>query len=261
MRKVIALLLCVVLLTAAAPAMAEGWFGYDLFNSYSIFFLEGWEVSSEMADMSMAQRQITRMETAGESFATVWVETFEGVQDAVRSNMEYLRSEHGVYDPSAGYFWVMQSLFSDESIYIEPLEKAGTINGRSIVYRMTEYLDAYVYEANYFNDYVDGVYIEFVAYKEEYDPEMAEGIWLQLLAGLSHVEDGVEYTFEEYVTPDVVITADSAKVRSEASLSGGLLVNATNGMAFPYVGEEGDWYIIDVNGQTGYVHKGVAVIQ
>lgn len=65
----------------------------------------------------------------------------------------------------------------------------------------------------------------------------------------------------EMNTEMVVITADSGKVRSEASISGGLIKTAYKGETFEFIREEGDWYIVDVNGRTGYIHKGVAAIQ
>lgn len=63
------------------------------------------------------------------------------------------------------------------------------------------------------------------------------------------------------MTKYVVITADSGKIRTEASISGGLLKTAYKGEAFPLQNESGDWYIVDVDGRTGYIHKGVAAIQ
>lgn len=59
----------------------------------------------------------------------------------------------------------------------------------------------------------------------------------------------------------VVITADSGKIRTEASISGGLIKTAYKGETFELIREEGDWYIVDVNGRTGYIHKGVSAIQ
>lgn len=68
---------------------------------------------------------------------------------------------------------------------------------------------------------------------------------------------------EAPVAPEktVVVTGDSAKIRAEASVSGGLVKTATKGETFPYVDETGDWYVIDVNGRTGYIHKGVSAIK
>lgn len=59
----------------------------------------------------------------------------------------------------------------------------------------------------------------------------------------------------------VAITADSGKIRTEASISGGLIKTAYKGETFELIREEGDWYVVDVNGRTGYIHKGVAAIQ
>ncbi len=59
----------------------------------------------------------------------------------------------------------------------------------------------------------------------------------------------------------VVVTADSAKVRGTESISGPLLKTAAQGEAFPYVGETSDWYIVTINGQRGYIHKGVSTLQ
>lgn len=59
----------------------------------------------------------------------------------------------------------------------------------------------------------------------------------------------------------VVITAESGKIRTEASISGGLIKTAYKGETFELIREEGDWYVVDVNGRTGYIHQGVAAIQ
>lgn len=59
----------------------------------------------------------------------------------------------------------------------------------------------------------------------------------------------------------VVITADSGKIRTEASLSGGLIRTACKGETFELIRTSGDWYIISVDGRTGYLHSGVAEIR
>lgn len=62
-------------------------------------------------------------------------------------------------------------------------------------------------------------------------------------------------------TEMVVITADTASVRKEASLSGAMIRKAVKGESFEYLGEEGNFYILMIDGQQGYVAKGVAEIQ
>lgn len=59
----------------------------------------------------------------------------------------------------------------------------------------------------------------------------------------------------------VVITADSGKIRTEASISGGLIKTAYKGESFELVEEITDWFVVIVDGRTGYIHKGVAAIQ
>lgn len=62
-------------------------------------------------------------------------------------------------------------------------------------------------------------------------------------------------------TKSVVITADSGKIRGEASISGSLIRTAYKGESFELIREEGDWYVVKVDGRTGYIHKGVSAIQ
>lgn len=59
----------------------------------------------------------------------------------------------------------------------------------------------------------------------------------------------------------VVIIAESGKIRSEASLSGGLIRTAYKGETFNLIRSSGDWYVIRVDGRTGYLHSGVAEIR
>lgn len=70
-----------------------------------------------------------------------------------------------------------------------------------------------------------------------------------------------EQTAEESAAHRVVITADSGKIRTEASISGGLIKTASKGETFELIRKEGDWFVVDVNGRTGYIHQGVAAIQ
>lgn len=59
----------------------------------------------------------------------------------------------------------------------------------------------------------------------------------------------------------VVITADSARIRTEQSVSGGLIKTAYRGETYELIKQSGDWYVVKVDGRTGYIHKGVAAIQ
>lgn len=59
----------------------------------------------------------------------------------------------------------------------------------------------------------------------------------------------------------VVVTADMARIRSEQSISGGLIRKATKGETFYCIGESENWYFIEINGRTGYIHKGVSALE
>ena len=59
----------------------------------------------------------------------------------------------------------------------------------------------------------------------------------------------------------VVITSASGKIRTEASLSANLIKTAYHGERYEFISQEGDWYVVKVNGRVGYIHKGVAAIQ
>lgn len=51
----------------------------------------------------------------------------------------------------------------------------------------------------------------------------------------------------------VIITVDTARVRSGPGVTSPYLLTAHQGDEFPCLGESGDWYIIDCNGRTGFV--------
>lgn len=51
----------------------------------------------------------------------------------------------------------------------------------------------------------------------------------------------------------VVITVDTARVRSGPGVTSPYLLTAKKGEEFPCLGESGGWYIIDCNGRTGFV--------
>ena len=80
---------------------------------------------------------------------------------------------------------------------------------------------------------------------------------------LSFRLDGV--TDEEMRTGEdfgvVVVTADSAWVRKKASFNGSIHHKALKGDTYELIGTQKDWYIVDVNGQKGYIHSGVCEIQ
>lgn len=69
--------------------------------------------------------------------------------------------------------------------------------------------------------------------------------------------------WDEYTSGSmyVIITNSNANIRSGPDGSAPRLGNAVYGEVFPYLGESGNWYMIDVCGQTGYVVKELSALQ
>ncbi len=69
--------------------------------------------------------------------------------------------------------------------------------------------------------------------------------------------------WEEYTNGNmyVIIANASANIRSGPDGSAAKITTAAYGEAFPFLGEEGNWYIIDVDGRTGYVVKNLSALQ
>jgi len=59
----------------------------------------------------------------------------------------------------------------------------------------------------------------------------------------------------------VVVVNDTAKVRTEPDISSGLIKTVNKGEVFPMNGESGDFYSIQIDGRTGYIHKTTCTIQ
>lgn len=133
-----------------------------------------------------------------------------------------------------------------------------------------------------FGHYVDGD-IEFVYTASRYFPDAGVGVFVMAKSAelgdasiaVTRLILNVQAADEAKLAPIreaaaeiaaeasnwVVITADSGKIRTEASISGGLIKTAYKGETFELIREEGDWYVVDVHGRTGYIHKGVAALQ
>ena len=59
----------------------------------------------------------------------------------------------------------------------------------------------------------------------------------------------------------IVITNGSANIRAKADSKSDKITTAYQGDTFPLLGEEGTWYMIEVNGQTAYVSQGLCKIK
>lgn len=65
----------------------------------------------------------------------------------------------------------------------------------------------------------------------------------------------------EVPTQFVTITGNGVNIRKGATTDAPVLTKGNKGDTFPYLGESGAWYKIDVNGQIGYVSMGLAEIK
>lgn len=59
----------------------------------------------------------------------------------------------------------------------------------------------------------------------------------------------------------VVVKNYNAKVRTEPSTTAKLIKTVFGGTTLPLLGESGDFYMVDMNGQVGYIHKSTCEIQ
>ena len=59
----------------------------------------------------------------------------------------------------------------------------------------------------------------------------------------------------------IVVTAASARVRSGPGVNSPYLCTVKQGEAYPVIGVSGEWYIITVEGRTGFISMSVALPQ
>ena len=134
----------------------------------------------------------------------------------------------------------------------------GLIHGENAVVGQYDYDGrAFAFSTNYYHDTSFVVIITSASMKAEALLPIAEDIVLS--ARLNGVSE--EEMLADAQVDYVIITADSGKIRGEASISGSLIKTAYKGETYELIREEGDWYVVDVNGRTGYIHKGVAALQ
>lgn len=140
--------------------------------------------------------------------------------------------------------------------YVCVEEDIGMLNGDPVLQGCLE--DKMALCSHYYRNY--GVLIQFMTeggFSEDEMLNICDDIMLSLrIDGVSE-EEMIADSQADYV----VVTADSGKIRTEPSISGGLLKTAYKGETYELIEQSGDWYVIDVDGRTGYLHTGVAEIQ
>ena len=133
-------------------------------------------------------------------------------------------------------------------------------NITTIYLRMKKYGNAYT---GFYS--VDGVeFIKIGSYTTAIaDPMLTLLAFNSTYQGTSEEVDVMfEYVHVEETTAQmIVVVGDSASIRNQPSLSASKLGTAHKDDAFVMLEESGDWYILDYNGATGYIHKGVCAMQ
>ena len=132
-------------------------------------------------------------------------------------------------------------------------EDIGMLNGEQVM-TMKDFIVfcSQTYQGVYYSVTVDG---EVLMMEEK--ERIAKDIMLSVKIDGVTEEDMIADSQADYV----VITADSGKIRTEPSISGGLIKTAYKGETYELIEQSGAWYVIDVDGRTGYLHSGVAEIQ
>lgn len=88
-------------------------------------------------------------------------------------------------------------------------------------------------------------------------PADAEALLLSIAATLREV--GIVYPENTGMT--LVVTHPGVNVRSAPDQHSNVLIVAKEGQTFPYLGENGIWYMVDVDGKVGYVSKALTALQ
>ncbi|MBE5811293.1 MAG: SH3 domain-containing protein [Clostridiales bacterium] len=88
-------------------------------------------------------------------------------------------------------------------------------------------------------------------------PADAEALLLSIATTLR--EAGIIYPEDTGMT--LVVTHPGVNIRSAPDQHSSVLIVAKEGQTFPYLGENGIWYMIDVNGKVGYVSKALTMLQ
>lgn len=86
--------------------------------------------------------------------------------------------------------------------------------------------------------------------------DAAEALLLEIAASLREVGE----VYPEYTGKTLIVTHAGINVRSGPAADSSVLMVAKQGDTFPFLGENGIWYMIDAGGQIGYVSKALTEI-
>lgn len=112
--------------------------------------------------------------------------------------------------------------------------------------------------ATYYNEKRgEGYLLELHVKDGALSADEAESILLDIAASLREVGE----VYPEYTGKTLIVTHAGINVRSGPDAASSVLMVAKEGQTFPFLGECGIWYMIDVNGKIGYVSQTLSAIQ
>lgn len=129
------------------------------------------------------------------------------------------------------------SLYSGSCVYAETI---GTITGEDVNIRATQSTDAVILSTA-----DNGETVTVVADLDG---------WFRISAP----NVGTAYVTSQFVSikkADGTVNGSSVNIRTSPSTSGAVIGQANTGDLLSVIGSTGDWYTIDYNGTTAYVHK------
>ena len=265
MKKLFAMLLALCLMCGAVSAFAEAAETQEAKIGNVTFQIPA---GMEMTRMTNNDRQY-ESETCSIALVS-WEMDAEMVQYMV-DEMKSKGSSFSFQQSAVLFGEIVGGMGQDTAIQVAVMavpEDIGMLNGEPVmsgkeIFKSSISFYAQAYRDNYFSVFVRS---------EVLSPEEIEQIGKDIMRSVRI--DGVT---EEQMAADaeaariaaeqaamqkyVVITNSSANIRSGPGGDYDKVTTARQGDTFPLIGEDGNWYIIDVNGRTGYVTKGLSKIK
>lgn len=263
MKKLCAMLMVLCMMCGVVAVAAEPVRVYET-EVFTLSLPEGWNIYSTTDYVAM------RASWGFGSSPTQYQATFERENESYGGSLyvyKFPTRDKGIVDRKSdknmGCFEVLMS-YSGMAKYeskMNPQRVRYATDSRTFVVAEIKGEDGFL--ASYYNQSAGLGYLLYLHgdlfKKIPFDSAQAEVYVEECLLSLS--EPGISTTIDPNAVRYVVITNSSANVRSGPGGDYAKVTTARQGDTFPLIGEEGSWYIIDVNGQTGYVTKSLSAIQ
>ncbi len=103
----------------------------------------------------------------------------------------------------------------------------------------------------------EGYVFELRVKNNALSPADAEALLLSIAVTLREID----IVYPENTGMTLVVTHPGVNIRSAPDQHSSVLLVAPQGAIYPYLGENGIWYMIDVGGKVGYVSKALTALQ